>query len=216
MPRLAPRFERTTRTVIAIGAFAIARSAWAEEPTRDGSISLRAGAYALIDRADRAFDGPEIGLEARVPFDRRWALTADIGAAGEFVGAHGTCLGELATHAGPLLTLRPGPEWLHVNAAAGAGLVFARMYGSLFGASDPMLTAYGDKVLPELWASLGVSVRFLTAWGASLDLSSRWKPPAAFHADHVPAGMRSDFYPTFRHPHDLSTLGGAVGLAYRF
>jgi hypothetical protein len=196
--------------------FVMAPVAWADAPTSDRSISVHAGAYRLIDRADGAFDGPEIALGARAPLGRSWGLVGHVGAAGEFAGGAGTCLGLLTARVGPSFALHPGPEWLRLDVAAGAGLAFARVYGSLFGATDPMLVAHGDRLLPELWSSLGLSVRLFADWTASLDLVSRWVPRATFHADALPAGMSSDFYPTFRRAHDLSTLGGMLGLAYRF
>jgi hypothetical protein len=179
------------------------------------SMGLRAGPYWMVDREDRMFDGPSVALAGELALGAGWGGFVEIGSAGELAGGKGTCLGELSAKGGPSFTFEPGPSWLHLVARGGPGVVFARLYGSLFGATTSTSMAYGDRVLPELWSSLGAAAS-LGRWTLSADLVARWVPSATFHADHVPPGAQSEFYPTYRRGHDLSTYGLTGGLAFRF
>jgi hypothetical protein len=179
------------------------------------SMALRAGPYWMVDREDRMFDGPSLALSGELAIGRGLGGFVEIGSAGELAGGKGTCLGELSLKSGPSFTFEPGPSWFHIVVRGGPGVVFARLYGSLFGATTPTSVAYGDRALPELWSSLGAAAS-LGRWTLSADLLARWVPSATFHADHVPPGAMSEFYPTFRRDHDLSTYGFTGGLAYRF
>jgi hypothetical protein len=180
------------------------------------AVAGSAGAYRVVDRDDARYDGPELALHGDLGLDGRWGLAGELATAGEWAGGHGSCLGELALRLGPSLTLTPGPRWLHLRAAAGPGVVWARLYASLFDRSAPTMTASGDRWLPQAWASVGVSASLSESWSIGADALARFVPPATFHAEHVPAGASPDFYPTYRRSHDLSTLGASIGVTYRF
>jgi hypothetical protein len=186
-----------------------------EAPPSRTSLAVRAGPYWMVDRDERMFDGPAMAVGVERSMGRGWGAALELGTAGELAGGRGTCLAELSLRAAPSITLEPGPAWLHFVVRAGPGVVWARVYGSLFGATTPTSTAYGDRVLPELGSSFGATAS-LGRWTISTDLIGRWLPSATFHADHLPPGAMSEFYPTFRHDHDLSTYGVTAGVAFRF
>jgi hypothetical protein len=208
------------RTLCLLGALLapallVARCAAAED-RREGFVALRAGAYRLFDRSESAYDGPSLALRAEAPLGNHWGAVGELGTAGEFAGGRGSCLGQISTRLGASLVARPGPPWFHVDTSGGVGVVFARLYGSLLGSSDPDLVARADRWLPQLWASVDLALDFLGAWSASAEILAGWVPPATFRPDHVPAGMLPDYYPVYRREHDLSTYAGTIGLAYRF
>jgi hypothetical protein len=188
----------------------------ATEIPRAAAVSVHAGAYRMIDRNDAMYDGPEAAVRATVPIDGAWSGVGELGAAGEFAGGRGTCLGELSLRAGPSLTLTPGSAWLHLLASAGGGAGFARLYGSLFGGADQSLVASGDRWLPLLWSSLGAAASVAGRWAVSVEIVGRWMPRATFHADRLPNGTTSEFFPVFRRAHELSTFGGSLGGTFRF
>jgi hypothetical protein len=97
------------------------------------------------------------------------------------------------------------------------GLTLARIYGSLFSmeaSDDPTRTAYGDRWLPELWASSGVAFDVFGPIALGVDALVRGLPSTMFHAEHVPQGTAPEFFPIYRHPHALSTYGARVGLTF--
>ncbi len=186
------------------------------EPSAAAAVTLamHAGPYWMVDREDRMFDGPSVALSAELAKRRGWGAGVAVGGAGELAGGRGTCLGELSVEGGPSFAFEPGPSWFHVVVRGGPGVVFARLYGSLAGAPPATQLAYGDRMLPAAWSSLGTAVS-QGRMTLSLDLLARWVPPATFRADSVPAGARPDFYPTFRRDHDLSSYGVMAGFAFR-
>jgi hypothetical protein len=212
---------------LAAGAWALEwlapEAAYAEAARTDDAraASLGVGAYRMIDRTNAAYDGPEVDVRARVAFARRFSFVSELGTAGEFAGGRGTCLGEVAWRGGIALVGRPGPRWLELEAAAGAGVVYARLYGSLSGTAsealaDPALVAWGDRWLPQAWATLGASIDVAGPLSLSVFAFARAVPAAHLDVEHVPDGMSADFYPAFRRDHEFSTFGASVAVALRF
>src|SRR5207248_4757636 len=104
--------------------------------------------------------------------------------------------------------------WLHLDAALGAALLFARLYGPRFGMPADSRLAYGDRWLPQLWASLGVAADVIGPLTVSVDALVRVVPSARFRADHVPEN--GALYPAFLTAHAFSSYGATAGLAWRF
>jgi hypothetical protein len=181
------------------------------------SISVQAGAYGPIDRAESAYDGPEVDVRGRVGVHGPWAFVSEMGTAGEFAGGRGTCLGEVAFRMGGSWTVRPGIGWLELGASAGLGLAFVRLYGALFGqTANSALDAAADRWLPQAWLSLEAAADVTRALSLVVAADARALPATLFHPDHLPPGMSADFYPVYRREHDFSTLGATLGLRLRF
>jgi hypothetical protein len=183
------------------------------------SVSVDAGLYRLADRSESAYDGPQVELRHHVGMGGPWSFVSELGLAGEFAGGHGSCLGEASSRLGASWAVTPGPSWLRLQVGAGGGLVYARLYGSLFGegtGANAALNAYGDRWLPQAWLTVSVAASLTHALSLVLTTEASALPSAWFQADHLPTGMRSDFYPAFRRDHDLSTYGATFGLAYAY
>jgi hypothetical protein len=181
------------------------------------SISVQAGAYGLVDRAESTYDGPEVDVRQRAGLGGPWSFVSEMGTAGEFAGGRGTCIGEVSFRMGGSWVVRPRVSWLELGASAGLGLAYVRLYGALFGeTNDPAMDASGDRWLPQAWLSLDAAADVTRALSLVVAVDARALPPATFHPDHLPPGMLADFYPVYRREHDFSTLGATLGLRVRF
>jgi hypothetical protein len=184
------------------------------------SFALEGGAYRLVDRAESRYDGPEIAVRQRATLWGPWSLASDMGAAGEFVGGKGTCIGEVSFRMGASWSVRPAAPWLHwleLEAASGVGVVYVRLYGSLFGNdSDPAFDAYAERWLPQAWLSVRLRAELTHRVAVVLASDGRALPSATFKPDHLPPGTLADFFPVYRAAHDFSTLGASLGLDLRF
>jgi hypothetical protein len=194
-----------------------ARVANASEVVAGGRVvSFHVGGYRMVDRAESQYDSRTVDVEGHVPLGGVWSFVGSVGAAGELAGGRGSCLGEQSDRVGVSAASRLVVPWVAIRADAGAGVLLARLYGSLPGSSGNADLAWGDRALPEAWASLGLAVALSAHTLASIDARSQLVPRATFRADHVPAGTPSLFYPAFLRDHDLSSYGAAVGLAQEF
>lgn len=204
-----------TRLAVAVAALALPRPAAAAEP----ELSLHVGRSWHLDSDASMFDGNELRVGFAQPLVPWLAGTLEVSTAGEYAGSDGTCLGEVGGRFGGVAHARLGPRWLRARAGVGLGAVFARLYSAPYfraQGADRVELAWGDRLLPQAWASAGLAAEIGSDVSLHADVGGRFVPAARFDPDHVPEGTRPAHYPIYGRDHDLSSLGASIGLGWRF